>query len=58
MHTAVFWKWNGCLKVNGLLQCIYSMYLKQDDSNLKMIPQIQHAYQGNMYLFKSKMTPE
>jgi len=58
MHTAVFWKWNRCSNVNELLQCIYSIYLKQDDSNLKMIPQIQHTYQGNMYLSKSKMTPK
>jgi len=43
MHTAVFWKWNGCLNINELLQYIYSIYLKQGDFKLKMIPQIQHT---------------
>jgi len=58
MHAVVFWERNGCLNVNELLQCMYRIYLKQDDSNLKMNPKenmfIKVVY---IYISKSKMTP-
>jgi len=46
MHTAVFWKWNEFLNVNELLQCIYSIYLKQDNSNLRWSPKYNTLSKG------------
>jgi len=53
MHAVVFSERNRCLNISELLQCMYRMYLKQDDSNLKMNPK-ENTFGMVVYIYLSK----